>query len=123
MSKPSDEPLYVISVAARILQCHPQTLRMYEREGLIEPQRSERNVRLYSNADLERARQIQRLTQELGANLAGVDVILDLLDRVKSLQAENEKLAQEVARLRAGLAEPQKQLGPAKQRPTKVEIE
>lgn len=71
---------------------HPQTLRMYERMGLIRPKRINRKNRLYSEADIERLRQIQRLTRDLGVNLAGVEIILDLLDRVEKLQQEIETL-------------------------------
>jgi len=117
-----DEPLYVISIAARLLECHPQTLRMYEREGLIEPRRTQRNVRLYSDRDIERARQIQRLTQDLGANLAGVEVILDVLAKLDELRAENELLRREIERLKAGGAT-RPQLGPGTRPPARVEIE
>ena len=86
------EPVYLISVAARLCDMHPQTLRMYERMGLIRPQRVNRKNRLYSEADIERLRQIQRLTRDLGVNLAGVEIILDLLDRVEKLQQELETL-------------------------------
>jgi MerR family transcriptional regulator/heat shock protein HspR len=88
----------VISVAAKLLKCHPQTLRMYEREGLLEPRRSRQNRRLYSDDDLERIRQIRRLTQDLGVNIAGVDIILDLLDQVQDLQAEIDRLQSELVR-------------------------
>ncbi len=86
------EPVYLISVAARLCDMHPQTLRMYERMGLVRPQRINRKNRLYSEADIERLRQIQRLTRDLGVNLAGVEIILDLLDRVEKLQQELETL-------------------------------
>lgn len=86
------EPVYLISVAARLCDMHPQTLRMYERMGLIRPKRINRKNRLYSEADIERLRQIQRLTRDLGVNLAGVEIILDLLDRVEKLQQEIETL-------------------------------
>ncbi|MGC8783074.1 MAG: heat shock protein transcriptional repressor HspR [Armatimonadota bacterium] len=86
------EPIYLISVAARLCDMHPQTLRMYERMGLIRPKRINRKNRLYSEADIERLRQIQRLTRDLGVNLAGVEIILDLLDRVEKLQQEIETL-------------------------------
>jgi len=86
----SDEPLYYISVAARLVDCHPQTLRTYERQGLVEPERSASNVRLYSDEDIERLRQIKRLTQELGVNLAGVEIILGLLDQIEQLRGEVE---------------------------------
>ena len=71
MAHNNDEPVYYISVAARLVQCHPQTLRTYERLGLVNPRRTRSNVRLYSQRDIERLGQIQRLTQELGVNLAG----------------------------------------------------
>jgi MerR family transcriptional regulator/heat shock protein HspR len=74
------EPVYVISIAARMVDMHPQTLRLYERLGLLKPARQGLN-RLYSEYDIERLRQIQRLTQDLGVNLAGVEVILKLLER------------------------------------------
>ncbi len=92
----SDEPLYYISVAARLVDCHPQTLRTYERQGLVEPQRSGSNVRLYSDEDIERLRQIKRLTQELGVNLAGVEIILNLLDQIEELRAKVERLQREL---------------------------
>ena len=85
---------FVISVAAEMLSVHPQTLRYYERAGLLNPSRSRGNVRLYSQRDIERAQQIKRLIQDLGVNLAGVDVIVRLSERVRELEAE-------VARLRA----------------------
>jgi MerR family transcriptional regulator/heat shock protein HspR len=87
------EPAYVISVAAARVGLHPQTLRLYERVGLVKPARRGSN-RLYSDIDIERLRQIQRLTQEMGVNLAGVDVILSLLDQINQLQVELEELRQ-----------------------------
>ncbi len=92
MRRGPDEPVYYISVAARLVDCHPQTLRTYERLGLLAPERSEANVRLYSDEDIERLRQIKRLTQDLGVNLAGVEVILNLLDQIGQLQHEVEQL-------------------------------
>ncbi|MCE5216092.1 helix-turn-helix transcriptional regulator [bacterium] len=92
MPELSDEPVYYISVASRLLQCHPQTLRTYERLGLLSPRRSGSNVRLYSERDIERSRQIQRLTQEMGVNLAGVEVVLKLLDQIDAMNAEIERL-------------------------------
>jgi MerR family transcriptional regulator/heat shock protein HspR len=89
-----DEPVYVISIAARMVEMHPQTLRLYERQGLIKPARSGSN-RLYSNKDIERLRQIQRLTQEMGVNLAGVEVILNLLEKIDTLQGELEYFRQQ----------------------------
>ena len=96
MRRNSDEPVYMISVAARMLECHPQTLRMYEREGLVSPQRTQRNLRLYSDADIDRLRRIQRLTRELGVNLAGVEVILDLLERAEKQQKEIDTLRRQL---------------------------
>jgi MerR family transcriptional regulator/heat shock protein HspR len=85
---PPDEPYYVISAAARLVDLHPQTLRHYEAVGLVVPQRSRGNIRLYSPHDIERLRKITRLTQELGVNLAGVGIILRLSEQVEALQAE-----------------------------------
>ena len=84
--KNEDEPLYLIGVAAKLCEVHPQTLRMYERIGLVCPSRIGTKNRMYSDADIERLRQIQRLTQDMGVNLAGVEVILGLLDRIQKMQ-------------------------------------
>lgn len=97
MERSRDEPVYMISVAARMLSCHPQTLRMYEREGLVTPRRTPRNLRMYSDADIERLRMIKRLTQQLGVNLAGVEVILDLLGRLEKQQDEIDSLGRQLA--------------------------
>jgi MerR family transcriptional regulator/heat shock protein HspR len=83
-----EEGLFVISVAAKLVDCHPQTLRMYERLGLIQPQRTAANLRLYSQSDIEKVRRIQHLTQDLGVNLAGVDVVFGLLDRMEELRKD-----------------------------------
>ena len=85
-----DEPCYIISVAAKLVRLHPQTLRYYERLGLIQPSRSAGNVRLYSPRDIIRLRKIIRLTDELGLNLAGVEVILRMGERMRELQREME---------------------------------
>ena len=77
--------VYLISVVAQMVETHPQTLRMYERIGLISPQRSANNIRLYSDVDVERVRRIQHLTQHLGVNLAGVEVVFKLLDEIERL--------------------------------------
>src|SRR5918911_2272838 len=91
-----DEPLYTISIAARLVRperpeepIHPQTLRMYEKLGLVTPKRVGKN-RLYSDRDIQRLRQIQRFTQDMGVNLAGVEVILGLLERIEQMQREME---------------------------------
>ncbi len=87
------DPVYVISVAAKMVDMHPQTLRLYERLGLLKPARHGLN-RLYSDYDIARLRQIQRLTQDMGVNLAGVEIILNLLERIEELQDEVEQVRQ-----------------------------
>lgn len=97
-SVPNDnEPCYVISVAAEMIRVHPQTLRRYEALGLIRPARIS-GRRLYSPSDIERLRKISRLTEELGVNLAGVEVILNLTSRLEQLQLEMERMRQEFER-------------------------
>jgi len=88
----ADMACFVISVAARLLNVHPQTLRYYERAGLIEPSRSRGNIRLYSARDIERAQQIKRLIEDLGVNLAGVEVIMKLTERIRELEEELTQL-------------------------------
>jgi MerR family transcriptional regulator/heat shock protein HspR len=91
-SIPENEPCYVISVAAKMLGIHQQTLRYYEREGLIQPSRSRGNIRLYSTSDINRLRQVQRLISDLGVNLAGAEVILRMSERMRAMEAELEQL-------------------------------
>lgn len=88
----NQRPLYMISVAAELAGMHPQTLRIYERRALIKPQRSGGNTRLYSDADIERLRLIQHLTQVEGINLAGVIRIMELENEVERLRAELQRL-------------------------------
>lgn len=88
------EPLFVISVAARLVEMHPQTLRKYEREGLIAPSRTQGNLRLYSDRDIERLRQVKYLVEERGLNLAGVQLALGLTNRLRDRRA---RLAQTLA--------------------------
>jgi MerR family transcriptional regulator/heat shock protein HspR len=95
------EPVYVISVAAKMVEMHPQTLRLYERLGLLKPARQGSN-RLYSDQDIARLRQIQRLTQDMGVNLAGVEIILNLLERIEELQDEVERVRQQRLPVRRG---------------------
>lgn len=83
----SSRPVYMIGVAAELCNVHPQTLRQYEKLGLVVPSRAGAKNRLYSQEDIERVRQIQRLTQEMGVNLAGVEIILRLLDELDELRA------------------------------------
>ena len=88
----SERGVFMISVAAELAHMHPQTLRMYEARGLIQPQRSPKNTRLYSQRDVERLRQIQQMTSEQGLNLAGVETVLEMEERVEQMRAELERL-------------------------------
>ena len=90
-----DRPRYMISVAADLVGMHPQTLRIYESKGLVRPKRTAGGTRLYSENDLERLRLIQRLTSELGLNLAGVELVLRLEDELKKLRARLERVERE----------------------------
>jgi MerR family transcriptional regulator/heat shock protein HspR len=103
-----DDPIFVISVAARLVEMHPQTLRYYERAGLLKPTRSSGKIRLYSQREIEHLRRIARLTNELGVNLAGVEIIVDLTERLDNLQKETQQheaeLRAEIDRLRSELA-------------------
>ena len=81
-------PVYYISVVAEMVEIHPQTLRMYERMGLVTPRRTRNNIRLYSDADVQRVRRIQHLTQGLGVNLAGVELIFSLLGEMERMHQE-----------------------------------
>ena len=83
--------LYMISVVSEMLGIHPQTLRLYEREGFIKPKRSGGNTRLYSDEDIEKLEMILRLTRELGVNLAGVEVVLSMRERMERMQHEMEE--------------------------------
>jgi MerR family transcriptional regulator/heat shock protein HspR len=98
-----DRGVFMISVAAELAEMHPQTLRMYEARGLITPKRSPKNTRLYSQADVERLRRIQRMTSEEGLNLAGVETVLGLERRV-------EKMRSDIARMRKQAAEMERQM-------------
>ena len=103
-----NEPKYVISVAARIVNLHPQTLRHYENLGLVTPTRTEGKQRLYSERDIERLKLICRLTDDLGVNLAGVEVILNMTEQIQQLREEmirrEEELQAEIEELRRLLA-------------------
>ncbi len=87
-----DKPLFMISVVADMLDIHPQTLRLYEREGLVVPQRTSGNTRLYSQDDIEKLRRVLRLTRELGVNLAGVEVILGMREKMEQMHDMMEQL-------------------------------
>jgi MerR family transcriptional regulator, heat shock protein HspR len=91
-----DRPRYMISVAAELVGMHPQTLRQYEEKGLVRPKRTAGNTRLYSEADLERLRLIQRLTSELGLNLAGVEAVLGLEEQLQRMQSRMERLERDM---------------------------
>ena len=90
-----EEPVFLISVVAKILSIHPQTLRQYEKEGLIEPSRTDGKMRLYSQKDIDKIKVILRLTRDLGVNLAGVDIILRLKDKLDELDITIENLQQQ----------------------------
>jgi len=92
-----DKPLFMISIAAELSAMHPQTLRMYERRGLLHPRRSARNTRLYSQQDVERLRRIQELT-EVGLNLAGVERVLRLEEQMAELHADMERMHAQLVR-------------------------
>ena len=91
-----DRPRYMISIAAELVGMHPQTLRIYENKGLVSPRRTRGNTRFYSEADLERLRLIQRLTTELGLNLAGVEVVLRLEDELRRAHERLERLERQM---------------------------
>jgi MerR family transcriptional regulator/heat shock protein HspR len=94
-----DEPVYLISVVATMLNIHPQTLRQYEREGLIEPSRTQGRMRLYSQRDIDKMKLILRLTRQMGVNIAGVDVVLKLKEQIDQMQEEIEMLRAELAKV------------------------
>jgi MerR family transcriptional regulator/heat shock protein HspR len=93
-----ERPRYMISIAAELVGMHPQTLRIYENKGLLRPKRTAGNTRLYSEADLERLRLIQRLTNELGLNLAGVEHVLRLQDELLRMRNRLDRMEREMRR-------------------------
>ncbi len=95
-----DEPRYVISVAAKMLGVQTHTLRYYEKIGIIVPKRSQGNIRLYSERDIDLLRRVKTLVEDMGVNLAGVEVILRLMQRINELQNEVERLESELQKLR-----------------------
>jgi MerR family transcriptional regulator/heat shock protein HspR len=98
----NDRPRYMISVAAELVGMHPQTLRIYEQRGLVSPQRTAGNTRLYSDADVDRLRLIQQLTSEFGLNLAGVERVLRMEDELQRMHRRLERMERE---MRSALAE------------------
>ena len=102
------QPRYVISVAAQILGVHPQTLRLYEREGLVEPKRTGGKIRLYSDYDIEKVRCIMRLTNDLGVNLAGAEAIIYMRERMLRMHREMEAIREQ---MEAEMREMRRELG------------
>jgi len=100
-----DRGVFMISVAAELAEMHPQTLRMYEARGLIEPKRSPKGTRLYSQADVERLRRIQEMTNDLGLNLAGVERVMDLERQLERATRRLEELERRSARMREEMAD------------------
>ena len=94
-----DEPVYLISVVASVLDIHPQTLRQYEKEGLISPSRTQGRMRLYSQRDIDKIKLILRLTRKMGINLAGVDVILKLKVQMEAMSEEIDNLRTELSKV------------------------
>jgi MerR family transcriptional regulator/heat shock protein HspR len=97
----SDRGVFMISVAAELAEMHPQTLRMYEARGLIEPKRSPKGTRLYSHADVERLKRIQAMTAELGLNLAGVERVLELEHKLEAMERKVAALERRAGELKA----------------------
>ena len=116
MNFDESEPCYVISVVARMLGVHAQTLRYYERAGIIEPSRSRGRVRLYSNRDIEKLRHIRTLMDDLGVNIAGVEVILRLTERIEAMENEMEDIEREIRRLMEAGLWPRRMLPQTKRR-------
>jgi MerR family transcriptional regulator/heat shock protein HspR len=100
----TDRGVFMISVAAQLANMHPQTLRMYEARGLIEPQRSPKGTRLYSQEDVEKLRRIQEMTADLGLNLAGVERVLRLEQEIESMHARIEQIELEALQAQVRLA-------------------
>jgi len=97
-----DEPVYLISVVAKVLTIHPQTLRQYEREGLVMPSRTDGKMRLYSQRNIDRIKMILRLTRDLGVNLAGVDVVMQLKEQLDEYESVIDDLKEEINILKGG---------------------
>ena len=112
--KPGAKAYYMISAAAQKYSIHPQTLRLYEREGLLKPSRTDGNTRLYSEDDLERLETILSLTRDLGVNLAGVEIILNMRHKIEAMQAEvNEFMEYVKGELSRGIGDWEQRLGTA----------
>ncbi len=100
-----DRGVFMISVAAELADMHPQTLRMYEARGLIQPQRSPKNTRLYSQEDVERLQRIQEMTAEQGLNLAGVETVLELEERLDEMRTELRRMRERTAEMEQRMAD------------------
>ena len=100
-----DRGVFMISVAAELAEMHPQTLRMYEARGLIHPQRSPKNTRLYSHEDVERLRRIQEMTADRGLNLAGVETVLELEERLEEMRIELRRMRERTAEMEQRMAD------------------
>lgn len=112
-----DEPVYMISVVAKVLEIHPQTLRQYEREGLITPARSDGRIRLYSQRNIDEIKSILELTRELGVNIAGADIILKMRRQMMEMEEEIEELRDRLNNLNQNGSVPvSKQVVPIKTR-------
>src|SRR5512139_3625115 len=96
-----EQPIYVISIAARLVGMHQQTLRYYERAGLVEPKRTGGNIRMYSNSDIERIRQIQRWIDDFGVNLAGAEIMMRMSAQIRALQEELAVTRAELDKIRS----------------------
>jgi MerR family transcriptional regulator/heat shock protein HspR len=94
------EPRYIISVAARMLSMHSHNLRYYEKIGIIEPRRSQGNIRLYSEQDIALLRRVKSLVEDMGVNLAGVEVILHMMKQIREVQHELQQAREEIDKLR-----------------------
>ena len=112
----TDQPVYTIRIAAQLVGVHQQTLRTYEREGLLIPARTAGRQRLYSQNDIERLLMIRRLIDELGVNLAGADIILRLRQQIEKLKLENRQLKRELQRVRDQQLPAVQQHGPRTER-------
>ena len=110
MEKDQEQGLYIISIAARLAAVHPQTLRIYERKGLLRPERTSKNRRRYSDADIIRLRRIQELTQREGLNLSGVRKVLEMEDEIAGLREKVQVLEREMGRMNESMSEGVRQL-------------
>ncbi|HYP14735.1 MAG TPA: helix-turn-helix transcriptional regulator [Bryobacteraceae bacterium] len=119
MAKGRSKAAYMISAVAEQYQIHPQTLRLYEREGLLRPSRSEGNTRLYTDEDLERLEVILKLTRELGVNLAGVEIILNMREKMEEMQRQIEEF---VSQLNTELASQMQQPRPTAQKNSLIPV-